>query len=138
ASPDVARSKREWQLLQKQIEASDGLARQLRDANIVRQEMPFFWKTDDKSLEGIVDLALFREKEIFILDWKTNRIAAEKIDVLRDLYRPQMAAYWQAISNLTNARVTATIYSTALGQLVMYEPDELKAEWQRLNVAIVK
>lgn len=133
ASPDVARSKREWQLLQKQIESADGLTSHLRDAEIVRQEMPFFWKTNSKSLEGIVDLALINEKEIFILDWKTNRIPAEKIDVLRDLYRPQMAAYWQAISNLTNARVTAAIYSTATGQLIIYDPAELTAEWQRLT-----
>src|SRR5256714_13087339 len=77
ASPDPARSKREWQLLQNQIEAPDGLARKLSDANIVRQEMPFFWRTNGKSLEGIVDLALFRESDIFILDWKTNRVAAE-------------------------------------------------------------
>ncbi|PYL26747.1 MAG: hypothetical protein DMF45_13835, partial [Verrucomicrobia bacterium] len=99
ASPDVARSKREWKLLQDQIESGDGLAQQLRDSNLIRQEMPFFWspsRTGRKSLEGIVDLALFNQKatEVFILDWKTNRIAADKIDILRDLYRPQMAAYW--------------------------------------------
>ena len=142
ASPDVARSKREWKLLQDQIESGDGLAQQLRDANLIRQEMSFFWSSSrtgrNKSLEGIVDLALFNEKakEVFILDWKTNRIAAEKIDILRDLYRPQMAAYWQAISNLTNARVTAAIYSTATGQLVIYDPDDLSSEWQRLAGAI--
>jgi len=132
SSPDVARSKREWQMLQKQIEASDGLARKLSDANIVRQEMPFFWKTNGKSLEGIVDLALFNQKEVFILDWKTNRIDADKIDILRDLYRPQMAAYWQAIFNLSNTHISAAIYSTALGQLVVYETNELETEWQRL------
>jgi len=60
------------------------------------------------------------------------RIAADKIDVLRDLYRPQMAAYWQAISNLSDARVTAAIYSTATGQLVTYDDGELGNEWQRL------
>src|SRR5207302_6764578 len=32
ASPDVARSKREWKLLQDQIESGDWLAQQLRDA----------------------------------------------------------------------------------------------------------
>ena len=132
ASPDPARSKREWQLLQKQIESTEGLETHLRDANLVRQEMPFFWRANGKSLEGIVDLASINEKEIFILDWKTNRIAADQIDVLRDLYRPQMAAYWQAISNLTNARVTAAIYSTATGQLVIYDSGELMTEWQRL------
>ncbi len=134
SSPDPARSKREWRLLQDQIESSDGLAQQLRDANLIRQETPFFWKLNGKCLEGIVDLALFNQKanEVFILDWKTNRIAADKIDILRDLYRPQMAAYWQAISSLTNTRVTAAIYSTATGQLVIYDAEELTTEWQRL------
>jgi ATP-dependent helicase/nuclease subunit A len=135
-SPDGARSKREWQLLQKQLESSDGFAEKLRESNIIRQEMPFFWKVNNRSLEGIVDLALFNESEIFILDWKTNRIAADKIDILRDLYRPQMAAYWQAISSLTAARVTAAIYSTATGQLVTYDTDELRSEWQRLATTL--
>jgi ATP-dependent exoDNAse (exonuclease V) beta subunit len=134
ASPDPARSKREWRLLRKQTESSDGLANRLRDTSLVRQEMAFFWRVNGKSLEGIVDLALFNQKEneIFILDWKTNRIAADKIDMLRDLYLPQMAAYWQAISNLTNARVRAAIYSTATGRLIIYGDDELTAEWERL------
>src|SRR5437762_1474085 len=44
ASPEIARSKREWQLLQNQIESADGLGRHLRDANLVRQEMPLFWR----------------------------------------------------------------------------------------------
>jgi ATP-dependent exoDNAse (exonuclease V) beta subunit len=134
ASPDVARSKREWQLLQRHIESVDGLARILRDAHLVRQEMPFFWKMNHKCLEGIIDLASFKEANgVFILDWKTNRIAADKMDALRELYRPQMAAYWQAVSNLANARVSAAVYSTATGQLAMYDNDELSEEWRRLS-----
>jgi ATP-dependent exoDNAse (exonuclease V) beta subunit len=135
ASPDVARSKREWQLLQRHFESVDGLARVLRDADLVRQEMPFFWKINGKCLEGIIDLAFFNQKAngVFILDWKTNRIAADKIDILRELYRSQMAAYWQAISNLTKARVNAAIYSTAIGQLARYDDGELEDEWRRLS-----
>jgi ATP-dependent exoDNAse (exonuclease V) beta subunit len=139
-SPDGGRSKREWQLLQRQIESSDGLARHLRTASLVRTEMPFFWKINGpsrnrgKSLEGIVDLAFFNQKanEIFILDWKTNRIAADKIDVLKEIYRPQMAAYWKAISGLTSTFVSAAIYSTATGEFLVYEPDELAREWERV------
>jgi ATP-dependent exoDNAse (exonuclease V) beta subunit len=103
--------------------------------------MPFFWKIDgpgqngEKCLEGIVDLALFTQKgnEIFILDWKTNRVAADKTDILRKIYRPQMAAYWQAISSLANALVSAAIYSTATGELIVYEQDELAREWERVR-----
>jgi len=140
ASPDVARSKREWQILQKQIESPEGLPRYLRTASLVRTEMPFFWKIDGphrdggKCLEGIVDLALFSQKtsEILILDWKTNRITADKIGMLKELYQAQLAAYWQAISSLTSALVSAAIYSTATGQFVVYERDELTREWERL------
>jgi ATP-dependent exoDNAse (exonuclease V) beta subunit len=82
-----------------------------------------------------VDLALFSQKtsEIFILDWKTNRITADKIDTLKELYQAQLAAYWQAISNLTSALVSAAIYSTATGQFIVYERDELTREWERLR-----
>jgi len=44
-----------------------------------------------------------------------------------------MAAYWQAISNLTDARVSAAIYSTATGRVAMYDNDELGEEWRRLS-----
>jgi ATP-dependent exoDNAse (exonuclease V) beta subunit len=124
--------------LQKQIESSEGLARHLRAASLVRTEMPFFWKINGasrdggKCLEGIVDLVLFNQKanEVFILDWKTNRIATDKIDILKELYRPQMAAYWRAISSLTNALVNAAIYSTATGEFFVYHRDELTREWE--------
>ena len=97
--------------------------------------MPFFWRVNSKCLEGIVDLASLSQNanRVFILDWKTNRIAIDKIDILRELYRAQMAAYWQAISNLTGARVSAAIYSTATGRVAMYDNDELGEEWRRLS-----
>jgi ATP-dependent exoDNAse (exonuclease V) beta subunit len=97
--------------------------------------MPFFWKMRHKCLEGIIDLASFNQKSnaVFILDWKTNRIVADEIDILKEIYRPQMAAYWQAISSLTSAAVSAAIYSTATGQFVVYEREELAREWDRLR-----
>jgi ATP-dependent exoDNAse (exonuclease V) beta subunit len=136
ASPDLARSKREWQRLQKQIELAEGLGRHLSDANLVRQEMPFFWRMDDrKSLEGIIDLALFEAdaEKWFILDWKTNRIEPDQTDKLRVSYRPQICAYWKAISEMTKQPVSAGIYSTATGQLVVYDEKELADEWERFR-----
>jgi hypothetical protein len=46
-----------------------------------------------------------------------------------------MAAYWQAISNLTKACVSAAIYSTATGQIVIFGNDELAEEWGRLSAS---
>jgi ATP-dependent exoDNAse (exonuclease V) beta subunit len=136
ASPDLARSKREWRLLGNQIELTEGLGHHLRDAKLVRQEMPFFWRIDEhKCLEGIIDLALFEAdaKKWFILDWKTNRLEPAQTDKLRLSYRTQIAAYWKAVAEMTKLPVSAGIYSTSTGQLLIYSENELAAEWDRLK-----
>jgi ATP-dependent exoDNAse (exonuclease V) beta subunit len=136
-SPVPNRSAAEWDLFLQCLKDDPDFAERLARAELVAHcEMPFSWRMDEqRCLEGIVDLAMFepRGRNWFILDWKTNRIAADKIDVLRELYRPQMAAYWQAVLKLTNAPVSAAIYSTATGQLVIYGDDELSEEWRRLS-----
>jgi ATP-dependent exoDNAse (exonuclease V) beta subunit len=136
ASPDVARSKREWQLLRQHMKSPDGLGHLFRDANLLRQEMQFFWRMDArKCVEGIIDLALFQpgEKKWFILDWKTNRIERNETDKLRAEYRPQIAAYWKAVTAITDQSVSAAIYSTSTGQLLLYDENQLAIEWQRLK-----
>jgi ATP-dependent exoDNAse (exonuclease V) beta subunit len=136
-SPAPKRSEGEWGLFLQCLKNDADFSEILTQTELVAcQEMPFVWRMDEhRCLEGIVDLAFFDpgKKKWFVLDWKTNRIAADKIDLLRELYRSQMAAYKQAISHLTNARVAAAIYSTATGQLAMYDDDELEDEWRRLS-----
>jgi hypothetical protein len=146
SSPDPARSKREWEMLKKHL-ASDADFRRRINATIVHPEMPFFWRLNEsRSLEGIVDLALFDSNadRCLILDWKTNRVARDKrIDPppdgfagannLRELYRPQIAAYWKAVTEMTGITVDAGIYSTSTGQFIEYDSDGLAIEWQRLR-----
>jgi ATP-dependent exoDNAse (exonuclease V) beta subunit len=130
-SPDPARSKREWKLLKKYA-----LEHPEFFAGTVFAEMPFFWRMyEQKCLEGLIDLALFRpdEKEWFILDWKTNRIEPNEIDKLRADYRPQIAAYWKAVTEMTKQQVGGGIFSTATGQLIIFDQTELAKEWQRLR-----
>ena len=98
--------------------------------------MPFFWRMDEqKCLEGLIDAALFDsdEKKWFVLDWKTNRIEPDAIEKLRASYRPQIAAYWKAVAEMTKQPVSASIYSTATGKFIIYDPDELAREWERLR-----
>src|SRR5437870_4825969 len=133
-SPEPARSRREWKLLSQFVsERRDFLA------GNVFVEMPFFWRMNaNQCLEGIIDLALFRpgEKEWFILDWKTNRIERNEIGKLRADYRPQIAAYWKAVTEMTKQQVGGGVFSTATGQLIVYDQTELANEWKRLrNVA---
>ena len=136
-SPDPARSAREWHLLRKRVSGYSAFVPAWTNRDpIVRAEMPFFWKMDgDRCLEGIIDLAFFdpTTNEWLIVDWKTNRVARDKIDILRVTYRPQLAAYCQAVERTTGHKVRAAIYSTATGEFVRYEPREVAAEWARLQ-----
>ena len=86
-------------------------------------------------LEGVVDLALVQtsDQKLFILDWKTDRVPPDNVETLRKRYRPQLAAYWKAISEITKMEVAVGIYSTGAGALVRYQTNELEKEWARLE-----
>ena len=130
-SPEPARSKREWKLLTKYASEHPGFFA----ANIFA-EMPFFWRMDEqKCLEGLIDVALFHpdEKKWFVLDWKTNRVERDELENLRVEYRPQIAAYWKAVTEMTKRPVSAGIYSTATGELIVYSENQLAEEWERLR-----
>ena len=130
-SPEPARSKREWKLLTKYVSEHPGFF-----AGNIFAETPFFWRMDEqKCLEGLIDVALFQpdEKKWFVLDWKTNRIKRDELERLRVEYRPQIAAYWKAVTEMTKRPVNAGIYSTATGELIAYNENELAEEWERLR-----
>jgi hypothetical protein len=48
-------------------------------------------------------------------------------------YRPQIAAYWKAVTEMTRQTVAAGIYSTATGKVIAYDEKELATEWERLE-----
>jgi len=137
SSPDMARATREWRLLRERVRAlPDFLTGWTNRTPVVRAEMPFFWKMrGDRCLEGVIDLAFFDPNagEWLIIDWKTNRITRDKLEMLRTQYRPQLAAYSQVIRQTTGHEVRAVLYSTATGEFVRYEPLEMTAEWERLE-----
>ena len=97
--------------------------------------------TSGKCLEGVIDLAFFqrsnasaaRTGKCLILDWKTDRVPPDSTETLHARYRPQLAAYWKAVSEIAKLDVEAAIYSTAAGALVRYKTDELEQEWARLE-----
>jgi ATP-dependent exoDNAse (exonuclease V) beta subunit len=130
-SPEPPRSKREWKLLTKYAAGHPGFF-----AGNIFTEMPLFWRMDEqRCLEGLIDLALFEpeEKKWFVLDWKTNRVEQDELEKLRAEYRPQIAAYWKAVTEMTKRPVNAGIYSTATGKLIVYSENELAEEWERLR-----
>jgi ATP-dependent exoDNAse (exonuclease V) beta subunit len=135
SSPDQTRGVRELRLLRDHLESGADFRRILAGAGAF-PEMPFFWCLDEnRCLEGIVDLALFDRdaRKCLILDWKTDRVTANKLDLLRIRYRAQLAAYWVAIREMTACQVEAAIYSTPTASLLRYRETELAAEWARLR-----
>lgn len=145
-SPDPARSFREWKFLLAHFSGPENFRRHFDgDKSIVQAEMPFFWRVDSpsrtggasrtgsKCLEGVIDLAMFRNGNCLILDWKTDRVPLDNTETLHARYRPQLAAYWKAVSEIAKVEVEAAIYSTAAGALVRYKTDELAREWSRLG-----
>jgi len=89
----------------------------------------------------VIDLACFQRRnasaartgKCLILDWKTDRVPPDNAETLHARYRPQLAAYWKAVSEIAKLDVDAAIYSTAAGALVRYKTDELASEWSRLE-----
>jgi len=136
SSPDPDRSAREWKFFAR-VAPDSALAQFLsRPASLVHPEFPFLWRMDDRTcLEGMIDLLLIDPAagRALLIDWKTNRIAGREQGALRERYRPQIAAYWKAVSEITKLEVEATIFATATGAFVAYEPSELAMEWQRLR-----
>ncbi len=136
-SPEPKRSADEWNLfllcLQNDRDFSELLSRAELAAH---SEMQFLWRMSERTcLEGVIDLALIDRTadKALILDWKTNRVGPNELDELRKLYRPQLASYWKAVSEMANLPVEAALYSTATGVIVRFEPDELFREWKRLR-----
>src|SRR5437660_9106260 len=68
-----------------------------------------------------------------LLDWKTNDVSPSDVEIFRESYRPQLAAYWKAVAEMTSLEVEAGLFSTALGRLLLYSAEELEIEWRRLE-----
>ena len=134
-SPDPTRSIREWKLVRKLFRDEMLAAFIGSDSALAHPEFPFSWSINSRGvMEGVIDLLVIDEasRKCLVLDWKTNRIAAGDEQHLADRYRPQLAAYWKAVGEITAFSVTAGLYSTSTGKLLLYSTEELAAEWSRL------
>ena len=134
---DRQRAEKEWQLFLAHISGTEDFRRRFASRQFeARSEVPFLLKLKPLlALEGIIDLALIdaQAKRALIIDWKTNRIGRGEVAALRERYRPQIAAYWKAMMEITGFAVEAALYSTSTGSTLFYEKDDLEREWRRLE-----
>ena len=136
-SPDKSRSTAEWKLVRQGLTGDSPLKQFLSSAKInVHCEFPFAWRFNEHAcVEGLIDLLVIdaEANQCLLVDWKTNRVEKGEEEQLRQRYRPQLAAYWKAVGEITKCEVAAGIFATATGKFCGYGPEELEAEWERLR-----
>jgi ATP-dependent exoDNAse (exonuclease V) beta subunit len=136
-SPDAKAAVKDWNATRRNLFSDATIARFLAsDETLFHAEFPFSWRRNDRSvLEGLIDSIMINRKagSCLLLDWKTNDVSASDVEIFREIYRPQLAAYWKAVTEITGLEVEAGLFSTALGQLLLYSAGELHMEWRRLE-----
>jgi ATP-dependent exoDNAse (exonuclease V) beta subunit len=136
-SPDAESAIKHWKTTSENLFSDASIARFLQsDDTIFHAEFPFSWRRDDRSvIEGLIDSLMIdrRTGRCLLIDWKTNNVSPADAEMFRARYRPQLAAYWKAVAQITAIDVQAGLFSTALGRLLIYSADELEAEWCRLE-----
>ena len=70
-------------------------------------------------LQGVIDCALIEEDGITVLDFKTDRVTPQTLPALTERYRPQVAAYADALRRIYKKDIKNTfLYFFELGQFV--------------------
>jgi ATP-dependent helicase/nuclease subunit A len=136
-SPDAKAAAKDWNATRRNLFSDASIARFLAsDETLFHAEFPFSWRRNDRSvLEGLIDSVMINRKagRCLLLDWKTNDVSSSDAEIFRARYRPQLAAYWKAVTDITRLEVEAGLFSTALGRLLLYSAEELRIEWRRLE-----
>ena len=136
-SPDAKAAVKDWNATRRNLFSDATIARFLAsDETLFHAEFPFSWRRNDRSvLEGLIDSIMINRKagRCLLLDWKTNDVSPSDVEIFRETYRPQLAAYWKAVTEITGLEVEAGLFSTALGHLLLYSAEELQMEWRRLE-----
>ena len=136
-SPDAKAAVKDWNATRRNLFSDATIARFLAsNETLFHAEFPFSWHRNERSvLEGLIDSIMINRifGQCLVLDWKTNDVSPSDIEIFRESYRPQLAAYWKAVTEITDLEVEAGLFSTALGRLLLYSAEELQMEWRRLE-----
>src|SRR6266481_83074 len=122
--PEAKSATKDWNATRRNLFSDARIARFLAsDKTLFHTEFPFSWRRNDRSvLEGLIDSIMINRKagRCLLLDWKTNDVSSSEAEIFRARYRPQLAAYWKAVGEITCLEVEAGLFSTRLGRLLPY------------------
>src|SRR6266403_3231177 len=123
-SPDAKAAAKDWNATRQNLFSDDNIARFLAgNETQFHHELPFCWRRNDRSvLEGLIDSLMIDRAagRSLLLDWKTNNVSPSEAKIFRARYRPQLAAYWKVVGEITGLEVDAGLFSTALGRLRLF------------------
>ena len=107
-SPDAQAASEDWKATRQSLFSDASIARFLAsDETLFHAEFPFSWLRNDRSVfEGLIDSIMINRKagRCLLLDWKTNEVSSSDAEIFRARYRPQLAAYWKAVGEITEPR----------------------------------
>lgn len=82
-------------------------------------EQSYIIEEKNQVVHGFMDLVIYKEDEVIIVDFKTDAVDNEK--KLIDLYAIQLQAYKKAMKKLTNVPINMYIYAFSLSKCIYLE-----------------
>ena len=82
-------------------------------------EQSYIIEEKNQVVHGFMDLVIYKEDEVIIVDFKTDAVDNEQ--KLIDLYTIQLQAYKKAMKKLTNLPINTYIYSFSLSKCIYLE-----------------
>ncbi|MFQ5779392.1 MAG: UvrD-helicase domain-containing protein [Nitrospiria bacterium] len=81
---------------------------ELRHSNILGREIPFLISWEDQIMEGVIDLIYEMEGNLYVADYKTDRVKKEGLTQAAEDYRHQARIYPEAVSRSLQRDVSGT------------------------------
>lgn len=89
-----------------------------------------------RAVSGKIDRLAVTDREVLIVDYKTNRPAPEAIEDVPEAYIAQLALYAELLKPLyPSKRISAALLFTEIPRLLPLDGDELAATLARLTKA---
>ncbi len=82
-------------------------------------EQSYIIEEKNQVVHGFMDLVIYKEDEVIIVDFKTDAVDNEK--KLIDLYAIQLQTYKKAMKKLTNVPINTYIYALSLSKCIYLE-----------------
>jgi ATP-dependent helicase/nuclease subunit A len=93
-------------------------------ARLLKQPPEAALKGEFVVIQGVADLVVLLEDQIWLVDFKTDAVPAGLLDERVAVYRPQLALYSQALSRIYRRPVTdCWLYFIGLGEPVNLQVD---------------